>query len=116
MRTDSIYLILLYLTTLLLILYFRQNDWIILAVLFIAFVIAIILFKPNVLVVMILATLFSIIEIICVHYKLWSYNRTKKYIAPFVPNVPMWLYFAWALSIIFIIKMLETLKRNKLFS
>ncbi len=87
----------------------------ILGVLSTAFVLALLLFKVNVLVVLVLATFFVIIENICVSYGLWKYNNTKKYKAfiPYVPNIPIWLYFAWALSIVFVIKMVEIFKRNK---
>ena len=110
MQQDSIYLILLYVVTLFLIIYFRRDEWMILSVLSVALVSAILLYKINILAVFIITLLFAIVENICAYYGIWKYNNAKS----LMPYVPLWVYFAWALSIIFIIKMMEILKKNKL--
>jgi uncharacterized membrane protein YoaT (DUF817 family) len=110
MKPDSLYLLLLYLSALVLIIYFRRDEWMMLAVLATAFLIAVTLYKVNVLAVLIIAVFFFTVENICAYYGLWKYNNTK---FP-MPYVPVWVYFAWALSVVFIMKMMEIVKRNKL--
>lgn len=102
MTQEQLFLLLLYLFAFLLILYFRKNEWYILAILSVVFVIVLLLFskKLNWKVVILLTLLFCIVENISVYYGLWTYNRTKYPL----PYVPLWLYLAWCLSIILIVK------------
>jgi hypothetical protein len=109
MKTDSITLILLYAVTLVLVLLFRNDDIKLILVLGFASIIASILFEFNMALVVIATICFIVIENLCVYYGLWKYNT--KLPAPFAP---IWIYFAWYMSIIFIIKLQDILQRNKI--
>jgi hypothetical protein len=97
MKLENILLVLFYIVILLLILCIRENECNMLALLSLSFIIIVNLYKVNIPKVLILATLFCIVEYICVKYNIWKYNYTIYYI-------PYWLFFAWALAIVFIIR------------
>jgi hypothetical protein len=97
MKLENILLVLFYIVILLLILCLRKNECNMLALLSLSFIIIVNLYKVNIPKVLILATLFCIVEYICVRYNIWKYNYTIYYI-------PYWLFFAWALAIVFIIR------------
>lgn len=108
MKNDTIGLLLLYLFTLFLILYFRKQEAIMIALLAIICIVAGLLFQINIVSLLVLTTLFVIVENICVYYNLWKY--TTKYPMPYAA---VWIYLCWFLAIIFIIKVDEVFKRNK---
>lgn len=101
MKQDLLSLAFVYLIGFLLVLYFRKEEWYILAILLVVFVYVLYFFFDKIKwhSVLLLTLLFCSVENICVYYGLWTYNRTK-YPMPFVP---VWLYLAWCLSIIFIV-------------
>lgn len=100
MKEQLLYLIILYVLTLATCIYVRKNEWMMLFVLASAFLVALYICKVEPIKVLFLALLFIVVEYICVSYQLWKYNNTKY-------TVPFWVFFAWALSIVFIIKMYE---------
>ena len=97
----------IYLFAFILLIYFRYSDIAITTILIITSII--ILYRYNIYLywIIILTILFTTIENICVYYGLWKYN--SKYLFPFVP---IWLYFAWMLSIIFIVKSYNYIYKN----
>lgn len=97
MELKNILLLLFYIIILLLIICFRKNEWDLLLFLSLSFIIIVNLYKVDIPKVLILSTLFYIVEYICVRYNVWKYNYTIYYI-------PYWLFFAWALAIVFIIQ------------
>lgn len=103
MKQELLPFSLLYLIGFLLVLYCRKNELLVLGVLFMVFVIVAVFYSKrlNWTYVLLLTALFCAVENICVYYGLWTYNRTKY---P-MPYVPIWLYLAWCLSIIFILKL-----------
>ena len=101
MKPNNIAFFGLYLIALLLIIYFRKEENIIFAILTVTMIGALALHKVAIIPVIILTILFCIVENICVSYGLWNYN--KKYTK--MPYVPLWLYLAWAASIVFILKL-----------
>jgi hypothetical protein len=98
MNNQDIILLLVYAIGFILVLYSRSNEWLVLCVLAtVAAIVIIMLPQTNWKRVILLTILFGTVENICVYYGLWKYN--VKYPMPFVP---LWLYIAWFLSIIFI--------------
>ena len=105
-KEDLLWFIFLYMIAFIFILYFRKSEWNILFIICSLLLIVLYLYRDiRVKLVILLTILFGIVENICVYYKLWKYNA--KYL---VPYVPLWLYGAWALSIIFILKFCEYIK------
>ena len=88
-----------YLIAFILLIYFRKSDTAITFILIITSIIILYRYKINLYWVIILTLLFTTVENICVYYGMWKYN--SKYLFPYVP---LWLYLAWMLSIIFIVK------------
>jgi hypothetical protein len=108
MKYDNIFFAILYLISFLLLLYFRENEWNILAILIILLFIVLYMYSDiNLTLVLLFTALFCTVENICVYYKLWKYNC--KYPMPYVP---LWLYLAWALSIIFILRVTKILEKK----
>lgn len=97
MEYKNILLILIYIVLLLLILCVRKDEWYMLGLLSLFFLIIVNLYTVNVLKVLILASLFCIVEYICIRYNIWKYNYT-------IYCMPYWVFFAWALAIVFIIR------------
>lgn len=101
MDTKTIFFMLLYMISFILIIYIRKNEWHILTVLVITFIIVMIIYpKINLKMPIIMTLLFGIVENICVHYGIWKYQNVN-YPLPYIPT---WVYFAWFLSIIFIVR------------
>jgi hypothetical protein len=108
MKYDTIYLLLLYILTLILILNFKENEYNILIILLLSLFVLILKYKINILLVITLAFLFCIVEYICVKYNIWFYNYTNN-------TLPIWLFFAWILAIIFILELNKIFNRNNYY-
>ena len=106
MKLDTAIMLLTYLIGLILIIIFRRDEFAILAIVSTVFIIVLSLYEVRWPAVIILTIVFTTVENICVYYGLWNYNNTKY---P-MPYVPIWLYLAWLLSIIFIIIMYNKVK------
>ena len=106
MKLDTAIILLTYLIGLVLIIIFRKDEFAILAILSTVLLIVFCLYKTHWTAVIILTIVFTLVENLCVYYGLWQYNNTKY---P-MPYVPLWLYLAWLLSIIFIIKIHDKIK------
>jgi hypothetical protein len=91
--------------TLILMLYNRKNEYNVFIILLISFLLTINLYKTKILLVLFFGILFSIVEIICIKYKLWKYNYTNNII-------PIWLILAWTMSAIFILQINKILSKN----
>jgi DMSO reductase anchor subunit len=102
-------LILLYAVSLALIIVFRNDETKIMLTLGLASIIATASFDLNIAPIIIMTILFFAVENICVYYGLWKYNTKRP-----MPFTPAWLFFAWYLAIIFILKMQDVLQRNKI--
>ncbi len=105
MKTRTINFILIYMITLILMLYNRKNEYNVFIILLISFLLTINLYKTKILLVLFFGILFSIVEIICIKYKLWKYNYTNNII-------PIWLILAWTMSAIFILQINKILSKN----
>jgi hypothetical protein len=101
MSQKELLFIFLYLIVFIIVILVRKNEWHILFVLFITLLVVIMMF-PEIKwkIPIIMTIIFCTIENICVYYGLWKYQNFT-YGAPYVP---IWLYLAWLLSILFIVK------------
>jgi hypothetical protein len=99
---------LLYLISFILLLYFRENEWNILVILLVLLLTVLYLYNDiDLKLILLFTVLFCTVENICVYYQLWKYNC--KYPMPYVP---LWLYLAWALSIIFILRITKIYQKK----
>jgi uncharacterized membrane protein YoaT (DUF817 family) len=105
MEQKTIILLALYATVFFFVIYFRKYEWFLISILSLTCIIAVYLTNINIPILLLLTLLFAVVENICVYYGMWKYNT--QYAMPFVP---VWIYLAWAVSIIFIVYTLEDLK------
>lgn len=86
-----------YIVALVSIIYFKKDEYTLTFILAILFSFVMYQTKYQLVGVLVLSLMFCIIEYICVDNGVWKYNYARK-------NIPTWLYFAWAMSVVFIIK------------
>ncbi len=98
MEQNTIILLLTYATVFCLVVYFRKYEWFLISILSLTCIIAVYLTRINISILFLLTFLFAVVENICVYYGMWKY--TTQYAMPYVP---IWIYLAWAVSIIFIV-------------
>lgn len=103
--TSSFLFVLSYIIALLLIIYLKKDEKTLMLYLGLLFGVVIYLTKYNMIIALVIAFLFCIVEYICVEHGVWKYNYVEN-------NIPVWLIFAWSMSVVFIMKVYEYLLKK----
>ena len=97
--------VLAYIIFAILIVLLKKNEFLLTIILSICFIITINVYDIDFFLAFPLAMIFCIVEYCCTRNNVWTYNYTNFYI-------PSWLFFAWALSVVFVIKIYQLYLKN----